>query len=203
MTEKRINMTVGDIDITLYTAANFDDLLDHYADNHPNDVDLIPYFADLWPSARALAEHLVTRYTSLAGERVLELGCGLGLPSIIAARLGATVTASDYHPCNARFLQRNAQTNSVEIEYLSMDWNQPASDHKYDLILGSDLLYDRRHVPAMVHCATSHATPDATILLADPGRDALQETVDCFHDLGYTSTLTTAEDIYLLNFHRA
>ncbi len=202
MNKKRISVQVDEFSVTLQTVSNFDTLLDHYADNHPNNVDLIPYFADLWPSAHALSRHLSKNRSMLKGATLMELGCGLGLPSIIAAHLGAVVTASDFHPENREFLLKNASLNNVNVEYIGLDWNGPALKREFDLIIGSDLLYDRRHISALVKCATGQISPKGTIILADPGRDALQEVTDLFLARGWINQLTAYDDIYLLTFTR-
>src|SRR3954454_20338540 len=75
--------------------------------------DLCPYFGVVWPAARALSEHVGRMSSWLKDKRVLELGCGLALPSLVAAKLGARVTASDFHPEVPKFLERNMALNGI------------------------------------------------------------------------------------------
>jgi predicted nicotinamide N-methyase len=103
-----------------------------------------PYWAELWPCARALAAHLATM--DLHGLRVLELGCGLALPSLVAALRGADVVASDYAPealeCAA---ESGRRTLGRTLETLQADLHAPApliARAPFDLVLGADLLYD-------------------------------------------------------------
>jgi predicted nicotinamide N-methyase len=110
-----------------------------------------PYWAELWPCARSLALHLAS--LDLAGLRVLELGCGLALPSLVAALRGADVVASDV---SADALERVAEsgrrTLGRRLETLRADLHAPAAligRAPFDLVIGADLLYDRTLADAM------------------------------------------------------
>jgi len=197
-------IAVGDLSFRLCLIKDLDEALDHYVKVSPSDTDKIPYFTRLWESARALAEHLVAHPEFCRGRRVLELGCGLGLPSLCAASLGAaTVTASDFHPDNRAFFLRNAELNGLtNIDYHPMDWRQPDLDARFDTILGSDLIYEKQMVDPLAQCATTLLAPQGIFLLADPGRTALQKVVTTMENLGFTWDLTPANDIWLLQFQR-
>src|SRR3954470_1231504 len=82
--------------------------------------EFIPYWADLWPSAELLARTVIGR--ALRGARVLELGCGLGLPSIAAAIAGGRVLATDWSPEAVDMARANAERNGVELEAAVCDW---------------------------------------------------------------------------------
>ncbi len=110
-----------------------------------------PYWAELWPCARALAAHVAT--LDLAGMRVLELGCGLALPALVAALRGADVLASDV---SADALERAAEsgrrTLGRPLQTLQADVHEPSAlleCGQFDLILGADLLYDRKLAEAI------------------------------------------------------
>ena len=108
-----------------------------------------PLFGQLWPAGEVLAQTLSGM--AVQGLRILELGCGLGLTSLLLQRLGADITASDHHPLAGEFLLRNAALNELQpITYLNCDW---AAYYRelglFDLIIGSDLLYERDH-PALL-----------------------------------------------------
>lgn len=105
------------------------------------DDEFLPYWAELWPAARALAEALL----DVSGLRVVELGCGLGLPSLIAAAKGASVTAVDWSPDAVELLLANAARNGLELRAEVRDWREPW-DERFDLALAADVLYERRNV---------------------------------------------------------
>ena len=202
----RQTVTVGDITLTIETPPDLDALLDRAAAADPQAVDAIPYYAILWPAARGLTEYLWERRAELAGQRVIELGCGLGLPSILAARLGSCVLATDFHPDNGTWLQHNARLNGVTLDYRLLDWEEsftPAwQAPTADLVIGSDLLYERQHIPALVHAIGALCAPDGHAIIADPGRDHLQLFVSAMEKDGWRLTLLSTGDIYVCRFDR-
>lgn len=127
-------------------------------------------FGQLWPASKVLARYMKT--VELKHRRILELGCGLGLPSMTLQHRGADITASDYHPESQQFLSHNAQLNNLpEIPFLQLDWNNPQGPRQaYDLIIASDVLYDPGH-PRLLARAIQHlASPSAQVLFSCPGR---------------------------------
>jgi predicted nicotinamide N-methyase len=129
-----------------------------------------PYWAVLWRSGVALARELDGE--ALEGRRVVELGCGLALPSIAAARAGASVLATDVCDEALRLSERNARANGVSVETAAVDWTEPAELIRrapFDLVLAADVLYERRNVATLLSLLPRLA-PEAW--LADPGRPA-------------------------------
>jgi predicted nicotinamide N-methyase len=142
-----------------------------------------PLFGQLWPSGAHLAARLAARPVH-AGERILEVGCGLGLASLVGHRRGADVTASDCHPLAASFLADNLRLNALApMKYRHGDWSasvrqrQQAQDEglrtlrgRFDLIIGSDLLYERDEGGMLAHFIGRHAAPGALVWIVDPDR---------------------------------
>jgi predicted nicotinamide N-methyase len=138
--------------------------------------ELLPYWAELWASGVALAHDLSMR--ALRGARTLELGCGLALPSIAAARAGGRVLATDWATDAVAAASANALQNGVEIETLVCDWSAPGpllERVPFDLVLASDVLYERRNVRQLLALLPRLVTPRGLILIADPGRPAAEE----------------------------
>lgn len=127
-------------------------------------------FGQVWPSGRVLAEAM-SRF-DVAGKRILELGCGLGLSSLVLAQRGANVVASDHHPLAESFLAYNAGLNDLPaVTYRDLPWAVPdATLGNFDLIIGSDILYERDHAAQIAAMMLRHANPDAELLVTDPGR---------------------------------
>ena len=131
---------------------------------------LVPYWSVLWRSGVALARELDGE--SLRGLRVVELGCGLALPSIAAARAGAEVLATDGCAETLELVARNAEANGVELETAAVDWTEPGElleRAPFDLVLAADVLYERANVAVLLELLPRLAP---TAWLADPGRPA-------------------------------
>ena len=132
-----------------------------------------PYWSVLWRSGVALAQEVAT--TQLDGVRVVELGCGLALPSLAAARAGAVVTATDACEEALELVALNARLNSVPVKTQVFDWFEPGELGRFELLLASDVLYERHSVSALlVHLP--RLADEAWI--ADPGRSAADAFVE-------------------------
>lgn len=127
-------------------------------------------FGQLWPSGRVMAEAM--SHADIGGKRVLELGCGLGLSSLVLTYRGADVVASDHHPLAESFLSYNAGLNDLPaVSYRDLPWTVPdATLGQFDLIIGSDILYERDHAEQLARVIWRHARFDAELLVTDPGR---------------------------------
>jgi predicted nicotinamide N-methyase len=131
---------------------------------------VVPYWSVLWRSGVALARELDRG--ALRGLRVVELGCGLAVPSIAAARAGAVVLATDACADALELLARNAEANGVELETARVDWTEPGElleRAPFDLVLAADVLYERANV-ALLLALLPRLAPEACV--ADPGRPA-------------------------------
>jgi predicted nicotinamide N-methyase len=133
--------------------------------------EFLPYWAELWSSAVALAHDVSLR--SLRGAPTLELGCGLGLPSIAAARAGGRVLATDWSPDAVAATAANAERNGVQIETLQCSWAEPEAILErapWPLVLASDVLYEARNVELLLDLLPRLVGETGLVLLADPGR---------------------------------
>jgi predicted nicotinamide N-methyase len=132
--------------------------------------EFLPYWAELWPSAVALARRLGPN--RCRGRSVLELGCGVGLPSVAAALHGGRVLATDWADEALCFVVRNAAANGVAVETALVPWSAASSAPigSFDLVLGADLLYEARNVEPLLRTATVSCAPGGEVLIADPGR---------------------------------
>jgi predicted nicotinamide N-methyase len=160
---------LGGLDVDLLSPANADDLISE--DDYVMD-ERLPYWADLWPSAQVLAGEV--RTLRLRGQRVLELGCGLGLVAIGAALAGAEVTATDYYEDALLFAKLNVlDASGRAIATRMVNWvDMPADLGRFDVVLASDVLYEHRYAP----------------LVADPGRIALDAFLDECRERGLAAT---------------
>ena len=163
---------IGGRDLCLLRPRDAESLLSEEAFEHE---EFLPYWAELWPSASALARAVGVR--SLRGARVLELGCGLGLPSLAAAVAGGRVVATDWAPDAIAMLARNAGRNRLAIEGLVVSWTEPdalLARAPWDLVLASDVLYEPRNGAALLPLLARLVDTRGEIWLADPGRPAAE-----------------------------
>jgi predicted nicotinamide N-methyase len=140
-------------------------LLDERAFEHE---EFLPYWAELWPSGLALAERVAA--LPLRGRRILELGCGLGLPSLVAAAGGAAVLATDWAPDAVALLRENAARNSIVLRAETVPWERPEpllAGSPWDVVLAADVLYERRNADRLLELLPSLG-PE--VQLADPSR---------------------------------
>ena len=167
----RESVFVEDQTFLIERPAESDKLLDHPAVHSAFAVDeFMPYWADLWPAARMLAKVLM-REGWPPGLRTLEVGCGLGLPGVVALSRGLHVTFSDYDATALRFAADNARLNGFDhFELLQMDWRYPPADRLFPLILASDLIYEMRNVAPLVALVKHLLAPGGECLLTDQDR---------------------------------
>jgi predicted nicotinamide N-methyase len=130
----------------------------------------MPYWAELWPSGAALARVVAER--DLDGLRALELGAGLGLPSLAAAQRGADVLATDWADDAVRLLRENAARNGIVLRAERVRWDEPGlllEGAPWDIVLGADLLYEERNANLLLELLPRLG---GDVLLAEPGRPA-------------------------------
>lgn len=181
---------------------------------------LCPYFGVVWSGARALVERVAALpEAEVRGRRWLEVGCGLALPSLALALRGARVVATDCHPEVPRFLDRNLALNGLgpdAVTYVHADWLEEGAPAPpggpFDRILGSDLLYERAHAPALAAFLDRVVPPGGEVVVVDPGRRHLQLFIDGMVERGFrcadeVKTVDAGlggktQDVFVLTFAR-
>jgi ETFB lysine methyltransferase len=148
----------------------------HRIPNHPHlratfaEGEHIPFWTDLWPAARMLAK-VVLREPWEPGAEALELGCGLGLPGVVALARGLRVTFSDYDTSALAFAAHNARLNGfADFGVLRLDWRAPPEALSVPVVLGSDLIYELASVEPLVGLLVRVLRPGGLCLLTDQDR---------------------------------
>ncbi|HEY3961786.1 MAG TPA: methyltransferase domain-containing protein [Gaiellaceae bacterium] len=157
MTLSSEQLSIAGVELTLVRPAAPDALIDEEAFAED---EFLPYWAELWPAALALADAL----PDVAGLRVVELGCGLGVPSLVAAAGGAEVTAVDWAEDAVELLRRNAAANGLELRAERRDWREPWGE-RFDIVMAADVLYEERNVEPVLNRLRELA-PEALVALA-------------------------------------
>ncbi len=129
-----------------------------------------PLFGVIWASSRVLA-HLMFEF-EIDGKRILEVGCGIGLASLVLNQRQADITATDYHPEAEGFLIENTRLNEGRaIPFVRTGWSDEDDDlGTFDLIIGSDLLYESEHAELLAEFIDQHAKSHCEVIIVDPER---------------------------------
>jgi len=132
----------------------------------------LPYWAELWDSAAGVVE-LLPLFAVNDDSRstyVLDLGCGMGLAGTVAAKLGMRVLFADLEPPALLFAKLNSLPEAQRVEFRRVDWRKDRLGQKFDLILGADILYERKQWDFLEPFWREHLKEDGTILFGEPGR---------------------------------
>ncbi len=164
--------------------------------------EFLPYWAEIWASGLTLARAVAGR--ALSGRTVLELGCGLAIPSLAAARAGAHVYATDWAPEALRLVLVNAKRNGTAVEPLLVDWRAPEALHgmRFDLVLAADVLYEARNVAPLARLLDAVVAEDGEALIADPGRRHAAAFLDLTAERGWRRQTAPGDDLPRGGIHR-
>ena len=145
-----------------------------------------PIFGIVWSSGLALATFMDGYDTGT--KRILEVGCGIALPSLLLNSKSADITATDCHPEAAVFLARNtAINNGAAITFERTGWADNNDQLGFfDLIIGSDLLYEDEHIELLANFINAHANPACEVIVVDPGRGRKTKLINAMTLFGYT-----------------
>jgi predicted nicotinamide N-methyase len=168
-------------EFSLFKPANADHLIseaDYVMDER------LPYWADLWPSARVLAGALLEMRG--AGRTLLEMGCGLGLDTLAAMAAGFAVTATDYYEDAIHIARLNASRNlGQEPRVRMVNWRAwPDSIGTFDVVMAADVLYEKEYATLVGDCLARALAPHGEAIIADPGRLALPAFLDHLGNIG-------------------
>lgn len=127
-------------------------------------------FGVVWESSEVLARKMAS--FDIQGKRILEVGCGMALSSLLLNYREADITATDYHPEAAQFLSANTRLNrGRKIPFLRTGWGDLEDDlGRFDVVIGADLLYEKQHIELLSGFINRHANPHCEVIIVDPGR---------------------------------
>lgn len=164
---EEVRLGLGDVDLRLLRAGGMERCVDRDALLTADAPPEPPYWMHLWPGARVLGRRIAAAPECGPGVRVVELGCGLGIPALTAAARGAAVLASDWKAEPLALLRASARLNGVAVATVAMDWRHRAITGGFDLCLGADVAYDAGTEEALVAAIAALVRPGGTAWLAD------------------------------------
>lgn len=152
-------------------------------------------FGVVWASGEILAR-LMHGY-DITGKRILEVGCGIGLASLVLHQRSADITATDYHPEAEGFLLENAELNNLgEIPFVRTGWDDEISGlGEFDIIIGSDLLYEKEHADLLAAFIDQHSRRYCKVIIIDPGRKHYSRFSKNMMSRGYTYEKKEPDDM--------
>jgi len=169
---RQLTLRLGDHDYRIRALRDLQQFADPFGDAARAGISsaLWSLFGHVWSSGRVLAEAMCT--FEIQGKRILEIGCGLGLSSLVLQRRHADIVASDHHPLAESFLAYNAALNGLPLlAYRNLPWAvTDASLGRFDLIIGGDVLYEREHAGLLAAVMLRHARPECEVVITDSGR---------------------------------
>jgi len=164
----------GNVDIHLRTLKDTQQFFDKNDEAQKLGINSASWalFGVLWPSSQVLANYILT--TDTRSKRILEIGCGIGLSSLLLNHLDKNITATDYHPEAESYLFQNTQLNGDEkIPFYRLNWedDQLKGIGKFDIIIGSDLLYEPNHSTLLSNFINKYANDKCDVIIVDPNRN--------------------------------
>lgn len=183
--------TIRDLDESIDTLCEFfgeDDQDNSLAEEY------CPYFGVLWEAGVGLSQFLSN--IDVRGKKVLEIGCGLALPSFVVTKNGGEIIATDFHADVPLFLSENQKKNNIQFQYRVMNWRNEIERTKndlghFDIVIGSDILYESQHPMQVAQALIAFLNPGGKIILADPGRAYIQKFITSMNELGYKEKFST------------
>lgn len=157
--------------IKLEQIVDVEKLVDEIADDEFNQDERLPYWAEVWPSARAFTEYILKNPGEFKNKNTLELGSGIGLVGIAATIAGANVTFSDYEKEALDFTKNNYFLNLREqAETILLDWRNPKHNKQYEIIIASDILYEKRFLEPVYNTLQKLLLEKGRVYIAEPDR---------------------------------
>ncbi len=186
----QVNHRIAGEEFSLFSVKEIDLLLDELIEKGPEHQDVkderLPYWAELWPSALALARFVLEHPEQVRNREVLEIGCGLGLAGLAAGKIGAEVLETDYQEDALRLAALNWFVNLQRFPQTALlDWRNPQIDRRFAVILASDVAYERRHFWPLALAFETLLQPGGRILLSEPNRPIARDFFNILREEGF------------------
>lgn len=176
----------SNFNLTIEEIQDLDQCIDfqcHYLESDPLPLpykgimeDLCPYFAKVWDCSLNLGHWIIQNQHIFKNKKIIEIGAGLAIPSMVLAKLGHDVTASDYHPHTQYFAQKNKTHNQLDFPFHQLAWTTLSQSlQNFDVIIASDILYEGKYISDLVQLCLKCLSTSGVFILCDPLRGYLQK----------------------------
>jgi ETFB lysine methyltransferase len=178
----------GTHQLQLLKIADLDTLVDTISDDQFNVDERLPYWAEIWPSAIALSRFIFKNPNLFQKRRILELGCGLGLTSMaIMLQQPEYFLCSDYEAEALQLARENFILNKIDFPHFQLlDWREPQIQDSFDLIIASDILYEKRFFQPIFKLFKNYIAPHGMIIIAEPNRSIARDFFTSLKERGYS-----------------
>jgi predicted nicotinamide N-methyase len=183
----------GECDFRFLSVRDSYALLDRISPEEFLKDEQMPYWAEIWPASVTLSNVIMDKL-DLAGKSVIELGTGVGIASVAAARKGARVLATDYSTEALRFVVYNALLNGITLETGRLDWRMVMTDEKFDVVIAADVLYERVNLLPIVTAIDALLKKGGAAYIADPRRRLAEQFLELVGENGFAVTETEMHD---------
>ncbi|GAB4380562.1 MAG: methyltransferase domain-containing protein [Calditrichia bacterium] len=192
---------VGETVYQLFTVKDIDELLDRLIEQPPDHPEVkderLPYWAEIWPSSIALARFLSQKNLIESEARIIEIGCGIGLVGMAVANTSSHILLTDYQPDALLFAELNWLMNLGRSPTLQLlDWRNPAMEERFDVVLASDVIYEKRFFHPLIHTFESLLLPEGHVYLSEPNRPVAHNFFDLLHPAGFDFKKYEVETTY-------
>lgn len=196
-----INISIGDHSFRLHQVTNVDEVFDSLIQADPSSLEVIderiPYWTELWPAAIAMSEYILDNIESIKDKNVLEVACGLGLPSIAAGTVGAKVITSDYIQDAVDFAKKNWNENHQHpASFTVLDWRDLKPDTWPDVILASDIAYEKRFQDLLPSVINDWVQRGAEVIFTEPDRSTARDFISILKSSAHLQTFVVKKVLW-------
>ncbi|NEX11652.1 MAG: methyltransferase type 12 [Prosthecochloris sp.] len=181
----KIDCSLGGEAFHFFSVRDSYELLDRISPEEFVKDEQMPYWAEIWPSSLALSRFIIEEL-DLRDKPVIEIGAGVGVVSIAAARKGGKVLSTDYSEEALRFIALNARANNVELQCSQLDWRCIRISKQFDLLFAADVLYERVNLLPIIHAIDRLLAPGGSAWIADPRRRLTEQFLDLAFENGFS-----------------
>lgn len=180
-----------DTHLSINKVDNLDELVDKVSDDEFNKDERMPYWAELWPSAIGLSRFIIKNPELFRQKNILELGCGLGLTSmVLMLQNPASLLCTDYENDALVLARKNFSKNQVcQPHFKWLDWRKPQLNKKYEIIIASDVLYEERFFQPLLDLMYNYLEKNGRIIIAEPNRKIAVSFFEKLKSYGYQYTI--------------